>query len=43
MMLLGDLIKAKRLENGLTQAELAAEICTQASISNLEKIKGFHH
>lgn len=37
MMLLGDLIKAKRLENGLTQAELAAEICTQASISNLEK------
>lgn len=37
MMLLGDLIKAKRLENGLTQAELAAGICTQASISNLEK------
>ncbi|MFS7403633.1 helix-turn-helix domain-containing protein [Carnobacterium maltaromaticum] len=37
MMLLGDLIKAKRLENGLTQAELAARICTQASISNLEK------
>ncbi|CRH19668.1 helix-turn-helix domain-containing protein [Carnobacterium maltaromaticum] len=37
MMLLGDLIKAKRLEKGLTQAELAAGICTQASISNLEK------
>ncbi|WP_317942802.1 helix-turn-helix transcriptional regulator [Carnobacterium maltaromaticum] len=37
MMLLGDLIKAKRLENGLTQAELAAGVCTQASISNLEK------
>ncbi|CAD5902768.1 conserved hypothetical protein [Carnobacterium maltaromaticum] len=37
MMFLGDLIKAKRLENGLTQAELAAGICTQASISNLEK------
>lgn len=37
MMLLGDVIKAKRLKNGLTQAELAAGICTQASISNLEK------
>lgn len=33
---LGDKIKEKRLEQGLTQSELAVGICTQASISNLE-------
>lgn len=36
MIKLGDKIKKSRLENGLTQAELAEGICTQASISNLE-------
>ncbi|MFS7414356.1 helix-turn-helix domain-containing protein [Carnobacterium maltaromaticum] len=36
MIKLGDKIKKNRLENGLTQAELAEGICTQASISNLE-------
>lgn len=36
MIKLGDKIKKIRLENGLTQAELADGICTQASISNLE-------
>lgn len=34
--MLGDKIKKIRLEHGLTQAELADGICTQASISNLE-------
>lgn len=33
---IGDIIKRKRLANKLTQEELAADICTQASISNLE-------
>ncbi|CAD5902923.1 helix-turn-helix domain-containing protein [Carnobacterium maltaromaticum] len=36
MINLGDKIKKIRLEKGLTQAELAEGICTQASISNLE-------
>lgn len=36
MIMLGDKIKKIRLEHGLTQAELADGICTQASISNLE-------
>lgn len=36
VMILGDKIKEKRLEQGLTQSELAEGICTQASISNLE-------
>lgn len=36
MINLGDKIKKSRLEKGLTQAELAEGICTQASISNLE-------
>ena len=36
MINLGDKIKKTRLEKGLTQAELAEGICTQASISNLE-------
>lgn len=35
--LLGDKIKEIRLAKGLKQAELAEGICTQASISNLEK------
>lgn len=37
MINLGEKIKKIRLEKGLTQAELAEGICTQASISNLEK------
>ncbi|WP_421000828.1 helix-turn-helix domain-containing protein (plasmid) [Carnobacterium maltaromaticum] len=37
MINLGGKIKKIRLEKGLTQAELAEGICTQASISNLEK------
>lgn len=37
MISLGEKIKKIRLEKGLTQAELAEGICTQASISNLEK------
>lgn len=36
MINLGEKIKKTRLEKGLTQAELAEGICTQASISNLE-------
>lgn len=37
MINLGEKVKKIRLEKGLTQAELAEGICTQASISNLEK------
>ncbi|WP_233637871.1 helix-turn-helix transcriptional regulator [Carnobacterium maltaromaticum] len=33
---IGEAIKKKRLVGGLTQAELAEGICTQATISNLE-------
>lgn len=33
---IGDAIKKKRLAEKLTQAELAKDICTQATISNLE-------
>ena len=33
---IGAKIKSKRLAKKLTQAELAADICTQATISNLE-------
>ncbi|WP_010050255.1 helix-turn-helix transcriptional regulator [Carnobacterium maltaromaticum] len=33
---IGEVIKRNRLEEGLTQAELAEGICTQATISNLE-------
>lgn len=36
MIKIGDKIKELRLLKGLTQAELAEGICTQASISNLE-------
>lgn len=36
MLKIGDKIKEMRLEKGLTQAELAEGICTQANISNLE-------
>lgn len=36
MLTIGDKIKEMRLKKGLTQAELAEGICTQASISNLE-------
>lgn len=35
-MFLGDVIRNKRLEKRLTQKELAENLCTQASISNLE-------
>lgn len=33
---IGEQIKTKRLKKGLTQAEVAENICTQATISNLE-------
>nr|WP_315529620.1 helix-turn-helix transcriptional regulator [Carnobacterium maltaromaticum] len=33
---IGEIIKEKRLLQGLTQSELAEDICTQATISNLE-------
>lgn len=33
---IGDIIKSKRLAKKLTQKELAEDICTQATISNLE-------
>ncbi|MEF9936492.1 MAG: helix-turn-helix transcriptional regulator [Clostridia bacterium] len=33
---IGEIIKKKRLANKLTQSELAENICTQATISNLE-------
>lgn len=33
---IGEIIKEKRLLQGLTQSELADDICTQAAISNLE-------
>lgn len=36
MVSLGEKIKVNRLNKGLTQAELAEGVCTQASISNLE-------
>lgn len=36
MVFLGDKIKEIRIKKGLTQADLANGICTQASISNLE-------
>lgn len=32
----GEEIKKKRLEKGLTQKELSENICTQATVSNLE-------
>lgn len=33
---IGEEIKKKRLEKGITQAEVAENICTQATVSNLE-------
>lgn len=33
---IGDMIKKRRLELGMTQSELASEICTQALISRIE-------
>ncbi|WP_325052396.1 helix-turn-helix domain-containing protein [Carnobacterium maltaromaticum] len=38
--MLGDVIKEKPLAKGLKQGELAEGICTQATISNLEKKSG---
>ncbi|ERN52027.1 helix-turn-helix domain-containing protein [Alkalihalophilus marmarensis] len=34
---IGDIIKKRRVELGLTQKDLASGICTQAQISNIEK------
>ena len=33
---IGEEVKSKRLNRGLTQSQLAEDICTQATISNLE-------
>ncbi|TFJ75456.1 helix-turn-helix domain-containing protein [Carnobacterium maltaromaticum] len=33
---LGDFIKTTRIKNGLTQHQLAKNICTQSTISNIE-------
>ncbi|PLS38039.1 hypothetical protein CYV26_04745 [Carnobacterium maltaromaticum] len=33
---LGDFIKTTRIKNGLTQHQLAKDICTQSTISNIE-------